>query len=416
MRPLVWGQAVSLFGDYLSIFALPLYVVALRGSPVDLGLVAAAETIPMLLFGLLAGVFLDRRIRLRETLIVVDVTRAAVFLLLAVAAFAELAEPIMVFIVAFLAGTMAAIYDSGLQALMPAVLEEDRLISANSHIAFARTAMGALGPLIAGLAVTFTAGFGIAFGLNAVTFLISAAFLAVLRPVRSRRSVEREAFGPAIREGLRFLFADRRLRWSTLGGTLTNFVFAPLEALLVFFVATRILGLDVGLEGFEVTEYGREIGLFFAVQALLGAAGVALAPRVSRQLPLGTMYVVGLVLFGGGFLGVAVSQSMWAVIPSGVAMMGVTWVNVSLATLRQRLTPPQLLGRVIAASRTLAFAGIPAGAAVGGIVAGTIGVVPVYVVGSSALLAVAALVSRTALVRDRVMADPGTGRLRTAAP
>ena len=77
--PIVGGQAVSLFGDYIAFFTLPYFMLALTGNALDLGLAAAAETLPMLLFGLAAGVFLDRRRRLGRTLIAVDLVRAGAF-------------------------------------------------------------------------------------------------------------------------------------------------------------------------------------------------------------------------------------------------------------------------------------------------------------------------------------------------
>ena len=91
------------------------------------------------------------------------------------------------------------------------------------------------------------------------------------------------------------------------------------------------------------------------------------------------------------------------VIPAGIAITGVTWVNVALVTMRQRLAPPEQMGRVIAASRTFAWAGLPLGAAIGGLLAGWFGVVPVYIGGSAGVLIVAALLTQTALFRDRVM-------------
>jgi MFS family permease len=183
---------------------------------------------------------------------------------------------------------------------------------------------------------------------------------------------------------------------------MTNFVFQPLEALLVLFVAQEILGLE------SVTEFASQEGLavggFIALQAAIGSIGVAFASRVARRLPLGTMYLVGLTLLGAGFLAVVITRSWWAVIPSGIAITGVTWVNVALMTLRQKLAPPEQMGRVIAASRTLAWAGLPLGAALGGFLASAVGIVPVYVVGSSAVLIVTLLLTRTALYQDKVMA------------
>jgi MFS family permease len=183
---------------------------------------------------------------------------------------------------------------------------------------------------------------------------------------------------------------------------MTNFVFQPLEALLVLFVAQEILGVETA--GDVLTQEGAAVGVFIAAQAAIGSIGVPFASRVSKRLSLGAMYVVGLTMLGGGFLLVVVARNWLAVIPAGIAVTGVTWVNVALVTLRQRLAPKEQMGRVIAASRTLAWAGLPLGAALGGLLASTFGIVPVYLAGSVGVLVVTVFLSRTALVRDRVMA------------
>jgi len=406
MVPLVGGQAVSLFGDYIAFFSLPYFVLALTAQPLDLGLTAAAETLPMLLFGLVAGVILDRWRNLRGALVTVDLARSAVFAGLAFAAANGAGTRWLVFGVAFVIGTLSVFFDSGLQTLMPSVIDEDMLIDANSQLAVARMATYSIGPLVGGILIALSGGFAIAFFINAITFLVSAAFLTMLRVVHDRPPAASEAFGASLVDGLRFLLGDPRLRWATLGGTLTNLVFQPLEALLVLFVVTVILDLPADTVG-DLTTVGTSVGLFYALNAAIGAIGAALAPRLSVRVPLGTMYVVGLFMVGGGFLALALIGSFLAVIPAGLSFAGMAWVNVSLTTMRQRLTPPELLGRVIAASRTLAWLGLPLGAAIGGLIAGFVGVIPVYVGGSLLVLAIATFLLGTALVRDPVMADPG---------
>jgi len=406
MVPLVGGQAVSLFGDYIAFFSLPYFVLSLTGKPLDLGLTAAAETLPMLLFGLAAGVILDRWRNLKGALVAVDIARAAVFAGLALATSADASTRLLVFGVAFTIGTLSVFFDSGLQTLMPSVIDDDMLIDANSQLAVARMATLSIGPLVGGILIALSGGFAIAFAINAMTFLISAAFLSALRPVRERHPAAGEAFRESLVDGLKYLMGDRRLRWATLGGTLTNLVFQPLEALLVLFVVTEILDKPADAIG-DLTTVGAAIGLFYAINAGIGALGAAMAPRISSRLPLGTMYVIGLFFVGGGFLALALIGTFIAVIPAGLTFAGMAWVNVSLTTMRQRLTPPELLGRVIAASRTLAWLGLPLGAAVGGLIAGYVGVVPVYIGGSLLVLAIAIALLGTALVRDPVMADPG---------
>ena len=405
MVPLVGGQAVSLFGDYIAFFSLPYFILSLTGQPLDLGLTAAAETLPMFLFGLIAGVFLDRIRSLKSALVSVDLVRAAVFIALAVAAANGAGTRWLVFGVAFVIGTMSVFFDSGLQAWMPSVVDDDMLIDANSHLAVARMVTLSIGPLAGGMLIAFSGGFAIAFLINAMTFLVSALFLSRVRVVHKRPLAIREPFMDSLKEGLKFLLGDPRLKWATLGGTLTNLAFQPLEALLVLFVVTEILDLPAGSVS-DLTTVGVSIGIFYALNAAIGAIGAVLAPRLSTIVPLGTMYVTGLFLVGGGFLALAVMRSFWAVIPAGLAFAGMAWVNVALVTMRQRLTPTELLGRVIAASRTLAWIGLPVGAALGGLIAGYIGVIPVYVGGSTLVILIATFLLTTALVRDPVMADP----------
>ncbi len=408
--PLVAGQSVSLFGDYIAFFTLPYFMLSITGEALALGLTAFAETLPMLLFGLAAGVFLDRRRRLRRTLIGADLVRAVAFGFLAFVA--SPAGPDMtvrmtavsLLAVAFLVGSMSVLFDSGLQSYMTQSLLEADLITVNTRLGLARTLALSAGPLVGGLAVTMSGGFTIAFTLNAATFIVSAFFLRLVRPIKSIAARTTERFRSAITVGLRVLFADGRLRWGTIGGTMTNFVFQPLEALLVLFVAQEILGIDNITD--VASREGLAVGSFIAIQAAIGSIGVGFAGRVARKLPLGTMYVLGLFLLGVGFFSVVLLRSWVAVIPAGIAITGVTWVNVALVTLRQKLAPPQQMGRVIAASRTLAWAGLPAGAALGGILAGIYGIVPVYVVGSLSVIGVALFLTQTALYRDKVMADP----------
>lgn len=409
MVPLVAGQSISLFGDYIAFFTLPYYMLSLTGEALDLGLTAFAETLPMVLFGLAAGVFLDRLRKLGRALIAADLVRSAAF-----AGLAYIASPAgpslsiragatAVLGVAFIVGSMSVLFDSGLQSYMTRSLEERDLIKANSQLGLARTLALSVGPLAGGLAVTLSGGFAVAFTVNAGTFLLSAAFLRFVKPIKTVIIQTQERFRTAITAGVRILFADPRLRWATIGGTLTNFVFQPLEALLVLFVAKEVLGID-NISDVASSE-GAAIGIFIALQAAVGSVGVAFATRVSRKLPLGTMYALGLALLGGGFLAVVGLRSWVAVIPAGIAITGVTWVNVALMTLRQKLAPQEQMGRVIAASRTFAWAGLPIGAALGGLFADWWGIVPVYVVGSVSVLVIAALLTQTALVQDRVMAS-----------
>ncbi len=385
LTPLVYGQSISLFGDQVAIFSLAWMVIELTGRERDLGLTAAAETAPMLIFGLAAGVVIDR-VALRRSLIMADVARGLAFLLLALAVALDTASVWMVFAAAFLAGSMAVFFDSGFQALLPAALAESLLVTANTRLQFATTMATILGPPAAGLLIGGAGGLTSAFIVNAATFFASALFLLRVRTVQPRRSSTSEAFGDALKKGLGFLWREPRLRWGTAGGAIANLAFAPIAATLLLY-ATEVLQLE-----------GTGAGLFFAVYAALGAAGVLMAGRVIAVLEVGRTVVLGMVMLGGGFVVVSwTSTFAVAAAAAGVALAGVSWINVAFTTMRQRIAPIEVLGRVVSASRAISWTGIPVGAAAGGFVADSIGLLPLYRISAFSVVAVGLLLIATPL-------------------
>jgi len=390
------GQAVSFLGDYIAIVALPLFILDLTGSALDLGFTAAFETLPTVLFGFAVGVILDR-VALRRALIIADVGRAALFGVLALAIASGAAEVWMVFAVAFLVGTLAVGFDSGLQAWVPSLVPEGRLVWINSRLAMARAAAWSVGPPLAGFLAESEGGLGLAFGIDAATFAVSAVFILLLVEIRPRTAAEREPLWQSFTTGIRYLMREPRLRTATFGAMVANMLFVPMEALLALFAADYL----------GITE-GSLFGWFVAGHSLIGMLGLLAAPRMARLIGLGRTFVLGLALLGGGFLLLAVvsdgvaalppaAAALTAAIPAGLSVAGVSLTNMAFFTLRQQIPPEHLLGRVIAASRTLAWAGLPVGAMLGGIVGDAFGARAVYLAATLALLAVAAGLATTAL-------------------
>ena len=396
-RPIVWGQAISLLGDYVAYVTMPLFIVHLTGRGLDLGLTAAAETLPTLLFGFTAGVFLDR-FAIKPILIGSDLLRAAVFVLLAFGAATDAALPWMVFLAAFIVGSLATFFNSGLEAMLPSVVGEDHLVVVNSHLALARTLAFALGPAIGGVLISVGGGFPVAFAVNGATFLVSAAFLIGVR-VRQRLEASPTApFLSQLRSGLVFLIQHPQLRWVTIGAAVANLVFAPLEALLPLFIPTY---LEAALSPPPFLDFlfadEALVGLFIGLQAAIGSVMIFFGPRIAKRAHLGRMFTAGLLLFGGGFALMAFSRSFWGVIPAGIGVGGVGFANIAIVTMRQRLSPPEMLGRVVAASRTISWSLIPLGAALGGALADAVGLLPVYAIGTTGVIVTAFIVMRTAV-------------------
>jgi hypothetical protein len=241
----------------------------------------------------------------------------------------------------------------------------------------------------------------VAFGVDAATFLVSAAFVLILVEIKPRPRVDHEPWWPSFKAGIRYLWRQPMLRAATGAAMVWNLTFVPMEALLVLF-AREALDIPTDM-----------VGWFFAGHALVGASGVVLAPRLTRFIGLGRTFVVGMAMLGGGFLALVLA-SPWiaglapawsivaATVPGGAAVAGVSLANVAFFTLRQQIPPQELLGRVVAASRTLAWALIPPAAALGGKLGDVLGVKPVYLGSSLILLVVASLLTLTGLWRHRV--------------
>ncbi|MEA2002601.1 MAG: MFS transporter [Actinomycetota bacterium] len=395
-RPIVWGQAVSLLGDYVAYVTMPLFMVHLTGRGIDLGLTAAAETLPTLLFGFTAGVFLDR-FRIKPILIGADLLRAFAFVLLAFGAATDAALPWMVLLAAFVVGSLSTFFNSGLETLLPSVIPEEHLVIVNSHLALARTTAFALGPALGGILISVGGGFPVAFGANAVTFIISAVLLSGVRVRGGAKHDRGEPFLASLRSGVTFLFRHPQLRWITIGAAVANLVFAPLEALLPLFVPAYLDTGGFSPPGFLEFLFADEalIGLFIGLQAAIGSVIIFLGPRLAKRMHLGRMFALGLFLFGGGFLLMVFSGSFWGFIPAGIGVGGVGFANIAIVTMRQKLSPPEMLGRVVAASRTISWSLIPLGAALGGAMSDAVGLLPVYLIGAAGVLATAVAVTRT---------------------
>ncbi len=393
----LWGgQSVSQLGDYVAYLTVPAFVAqTLTRQPTLFGYIFTAETLPTLLFGFIGGALLDR-VSLRPVLIASDVLRAIAFFVLAFLAAGGHARVWMVVAIAFLVGSLAASFTSSLYAFLPSIVSQDLLASANSRLALSQQITFVLGPPIGGF-VAATIGYTAAFTLNGLTFLVSAVAILLLGQVTDRELGEPEGLLTEARQGFTFLWRDLRLRLASLGGSIVNFVTGFLEAVLVL-VGMELLGIR-DPDG---------LGLLFAAMGLGGVLGALSAPLACRRLGVGRAFVLGMLIFGIGFSAVTfapgpVSASLLFLF----AFVGIPWLNVSLATMRQAYTPDQLLGRVTAASRAIAWGALPVGALLGTWAAEQYNLLAVVRLGPGLLITCALLLGATPLWKATL--QPSTG-------
>jgi MFS family permease len=354
------GQTISQFGTYVAFLTLPLLVVYIHdttgeGTTLDFAITYALETAPTALLGLMGGVLLDR-LHLRPVMIATDLGRAAAFFYLT--ANLDNYGITTVFVVAFLVGSMTTFFDGALYTMIPALVPKERLADANGFVAASQQANFALGPLTAGVLATVTGGPAVGLFINGVTFVISAISLFWVGRVQHHRRPEDERAGflTEAANGLRFIWTEPRLRITTIAAVVPNFVVGFIEATFVVLAA-------IVLEASTPTE----IGILMAALGVGGVAGALLAPRIIRSIGLGKTLVLGMSITGLGLFAVMFTRYGPLAIALQMGwMVGVSTINVPLATIRQHYAPPSMIGRVITASRAIGWATLPIGALVGG--------------------------------------------------
>ncbi|MEV7888979.1 MFS transporter [Streptomyces sp. NPDC002817] len=355
----LWSAAVlSSFGDALRTAALPLLAATLTDEPLAIAAVTACGYLPWIVFGLLGGAVADR-VDQRRAMWTVDALRGLLVACFAVAVALGQASIGLLIALAFALTTLQTLFDNASTALLPALVDDEALGSANARLMTGQKIAGGLlgAPVVPLLLVV---GAPMPFVADAATFLVAAALVASLRtggPARKPRpagsTLRRE-----IAEGLRTLAGDRALRGLCAATALCNVGVGALIATMVLLVTDWI---GAGHAGFAAATTGYTVGSLAG-----GALNRRLVSRIGRVravLLAGTVQIGALVVMG-------TVRSLAAMIAAMAVfgLMGMVW-NVNTTTLMQQRSPAEMLGRVSSAFRTLAVAGAPLGALLGGVVA-----------------------------------------------
>ncbi|GGY14301.1 MFS transporter [Streptomyces tanashiensis] len=362
----LWTAAVvSRFGDSLRTAALPLLAASLTDDPLLIASVTACGFLPWLLFGLLGGAVADR-VDQRRAMWAVDLVRAGLVAAFAAAVALGHATIALLLVLTFALTTLQTLFDNAATALLPALVPHETLAGANARL---MTGQQLAGGLLAGPAVPvlLLAGPAVPYAADAVTYLLAALLIASLRtgaPERPPRPAG-STLRAEMAEGLAVLRADRALRWLCTATTLCNIGMGALIATLVVHVTD---GRPTGTAG--NTAYAATITAY----ALGAVAGGFLARRIAERTGrIRAVFLAGAVQTGclvlmGTVPVLAVSIGAMAVF----GFMGTVW-NVQQTTLMQERAPEGMLGRIAAAFRTLAVAGAPLGALLGGAAAAGLG-------------------------------------------
>jgi MFS family permease len=370
-RRLITASAMSNLADGVFQVALPLLALRLTDSPALVSGVALASKLPWLLFALQAGALADRLDR-KRTMLTVDVCRGALIALLGVLVIVGREQLWVLYVIAFALGIGETLFDTAAQSVLPSVVGADGLDRANGRLqAVEITTNSFIGPPIGGL----LAGIAIS-----SAFLGSAAcyLIAPLVLVGMRGSFRPERTGPAramrhdIAEGLRYLLTHKVLRTMAVMVGVMNLASAASTAVLpLYAVKPGPLGLSDAGYGLLLTA--------FAIGYVVGSLLVApLVERIGRSRTL-FLAVAAFAVQTGVFLLANVYAIFVIMLLASTVSIG--W-NVITVSLRQRIVPDHLLGRVNSAYRLLAWGTMPIGALVGGVLGELFGLRSVFAFGA----------------------------------
>jgi MFS family permease len=387
----LWGgQTISVIGSLVTRVALPLTaLITLDATPFQMALLASADVAAGIAVSLLAGVLVDR-LRRRPVMIAADVLRALTLGAVPLLARFGLLEMRALLVVALLAGALTAFFDVAYTSYLPTLVEEHELVEGNAKL----TATACLSQVVAfglaGFLVEWLTPPG-AILIDALSFLVSIASLMMIRTPEPAPRAEHAGVRREIAEGLRALAVDSRL--------------------LTIAASAACLMLGVGLASAVYALFGQRelgfspsaLGMIYAVGGVTSFGGALCAEPARDRFGAGGAMTLGLALCAAGFLAMAGAPGATLL---GTALMvaqqvltdpGYSIFEVNQVSLRQRIAPVRLLGRINAGVRFASQSAMLLGTLVAGMLAERISARLVLVLGSVAMMAGAFVVALSPL-------------------
>lgn len=366
-RKLWASQAVTVFGYFTILVAIPLLIFSRTHSAFQTGLVAAFETLAYPLVGPWAGVAADRLNR-RTIMLTCDASRAVLYGSIPFAAAFGQVTLLHVYIVAALAPLFTVLFDACALSTLTALVRRDQLVEANARLQVTVSVGSLVGPSIAGVLVT-NIGEGLALFVACITFSCSFCALFSIRTPFQRHALagSTRSVRADLMEGLRFLWQHPIMRALAL----VLFVFSLADGGVYGLLPVYALaGLQVG-KG--------QVGLLYAASGIGGIVAAFLVTRVSARLGIRTMMVGVFSLAGVLTVALACAPTLSvALVLIAARAFTIEMVIITVISLRQRLIPDRLQGRVNIAARALGMSSFPISALFSGAAVDALGVRPVF--------------------------------------
>jgi MFS family permease len=360
-RLLYAGQLVSATGSQMTLVAAPIQVFQLTGSSLAVGLLGLVQIVPLVGGSLVGGALADQHDR-RRLLLLAQLLLGVTSLALAVNAVSPAPQVWLIYVLTGLGAGFTGLDLPTRTAAVPTLVRVEILPSALALNQLLWQTCQVVGPAVAGLLIA-RSGPGVAFGIDALTFAVAAAFVAALRPLRpegggtraSARAAGSGGIGRSILEGLRYLRGRRALQGSFL-----------IDINAMVFGMPRALFPEIGLRVFGSAEVAGLLYSAPAAGALIGAGTSGWLHRIERQ---GRAIVISVMVWGAAIAGFGLTA--W--LPAALFLLALAGAaDVVSAVFRtavvQTTVPDRLRGRLSA----IFIAVVTGGPRLGDVEAGTV--------------------------------------------
>lgn len=395
------SSTISNLGDGMVVAAGPLLALSLTDDTRLIATVTFAAMLPWLILSLPAGVYLDRHDR-QKIMFRANLVRGLTFALIAIGAATGTLNIYLLIAASGIAGVCELFFDMSSQAILPAVVDAESLELANSRLYISQIVSNGFIGLPFG-AWIFVFASEAPFAVNALVLVIAAVLIRSIRLQKQQQIKEStQSFSTDLMQGLSWLWKHDLLRTLAIMLGLANMCGMFAQAVFVKFARDE---LGLGAQGF---------GILLAAISIGSIVGGLIGESVSKKLGPTTAIISAYIIFGLSDLIPGIFPAIWAVALSGVVMAiaGTTW-NVITVSMRQRLIPAELFGRVNSVYRFIGTGTTAIGALIGGQIAFNFGLRATYIASGGVLLIALAVMTpiflraaKTYIVPERTPAPP----------
>jgi MFS family permease len=365
----IGGNLISFFGDQIYLIALPLIVLAITSSPLSMGIVAALERIPILIQPF-TGVLADNFNR-KKILMVCDLGRFITIGTLGIFYIMDNLHIWEVYVAAFVVGVLSQIYNTSQFASVPKLVQKKDLQLINSiNTGIFQTAVF-IAPGLGGILISiFNPGIGLI--INSLSFFVG--FLVILS-LNIESNLKEEKINSSkvfadIKEGFNFVINQKPILYTNLAMLFS--VFGTTLFLTMFVIHLKS---TVGLDAIR-------IGYILSIGGIAAIVGVLITNVLKRYYTYrGILFIAG-VVGGVSIIALGLFDSFfWLAIMNALGTICAAIMSPCIVTIRQKLSPDHLLGRVQATSRFMTWLLMPVSALAAGIIGEHMGTTPTLLIG-----------------------------------